>query len=106
MTKMMFRTDGPSTAASTMASGRNGITRNQSVMPHQDGVEPAAEEAGGDARRPSRSRSSSTRRREPDEQADPRAPDELGQHAAAEVVGAERAELGSGGAHAGLLDRR
>ena len=32
ITKMMFHTDRPSTAASTIASGRNGITRNQSVM--------------------------------------------------------------------------
>ena len=31
MTRMMFSTDGPSTAASAIASGRNGITRNHSV---------------------------------------------------------------------------
>ena len=31
ITMMMFWIDGPSTAASTIASGRNGITRNHSV---------------------------------------------------------------------------
>jgi hypothetical protein len=31
MTKAMLASDGPSTVASTMARGRNGITRNQSV---------------------------------------------------------------------------
>ena len=31
ITRMMLRIDGPSTAASTIASGRNGITRNHSV---------------------------------------------------------------------------
>ena len=31
MTRMMFCTDGPRTAASTMARGRKGITRNHSV---------------------------------------------------------------------------
>jgi hypothetical protein len=31
MTKMTVKKDGPSRVASTMASGRNGITRNQSV---------------------------------------------------------------------------
>ena len=31
MTMMMFSTDAPSTAASAIASGRNGITRNHSV---------------------------------------------------------------------------
>ena len=31
MTRMMFHTDGPRMRASTIASGRNGITRNQSV---------------------------------------------------------------------------
>ena len=31
ITRMMFWIDGPSTAASTIASGRNGITRNHSV---------------------------------------------------------------------------
>ena len=32
MTKMMFRSDGPRIAASTIASGRNGMTRNHSVI--------------------------------------------------------------------------
>ena len=31
MTRMMFRIDGPRIAASAIASGRNGITRNHSV---------------------------------------------------------------------------
>ena len=31
MTRMMFSIDGPRIAASTIASGRNGITRNHSV---------------------------------------------------------------------------
>ena len=32
ITRMMFLIDGPRIAASTMASGRNGITRNHSVI--------------------------------------------------------------------------
>ena len=59
-----------------------------------------AEEAGGDADERA-DHDGEHGRREPDEQADPRAPDELRQHAAAEVVRAERAELG-GLANAGL----
>ena len=48
MTRITFHTDGPRMRASTIASGRNGITRNQSVRRIRNAVGPAAEEPGDD----------------------------------------------------------
>ena len=92
MTRMMFWIDGPRTAASTIASGRNGITRNHSVRRISTAsVQPPKKPAVIPTTEPMTHRQD--RGGEADEQADARAPDELRQHAAPEVVGAQRAEL-------------
>ena len=101
MTITMFHSDRSSTAASTMASGRNGMTRNQSVRRISTRVDPPPEEAGGDAD-DGADHDRQQRRRRPDEQADPRSPHELGGHRPSEVVGAHR-EVRLGDAHTGLM---
>ena len=70
---------------------------------HQHGAHPSAEEAGGDAHHRA-DHHRQDRRGQPDHQADPRSPDELRHHVAAEPVGAQRAELG--GAGPGRVARR
>ena len=75
MTMMMFSSEAPSTVASTMASGRNGMTRNQSVSRSRMRADPAAVVARRDAdQRADHHRDDGGG--DADEQRDPRAPDD------------------------------
>ena len=100
MTRMMFWTDGPRIAASTIASGRNGITRNHSVTRMSTPpIAPPKKPAGIPTTEPMRTASIVAAR--PTSRLMRDAPDELGEHVAAEAVGAERAELGRGSPRSG-----
>ena len=101
ITRMMFRTDGPRIAASTIASGRNGITRNHSVSRMRIALRSAAEEAGEDADHGADD-DRDQRRREADEQADARAPDELRPARCGRGCRCRAARTPTGVAHVGL----
>ena len=92
ITRMMLRTDGPRIAASTMASGRNGITRNHFGDAHENGADLAAVEPGRDPDdRADHDRDE--RCGKSHEEARARTPDELGQDVATQAVRAQRPEL-------------
>ena len=78
---------GPRTVASTIASGRNGITRNHSVSRNRLAADPAGEVPDGDADQGA-DHHRDQRGGEADEQRDPRAPDQQRQDRAAVLVGA------------------